>query len=155
MATKHFFKYEKGFVNIDTKNCYLTQTGNWSETEALDEKSNKSKSQNAKKKIKTYSFYVMLLSFSLLLFFNLNNGKSGKMMLPIGIVLLFLSAFFYIRSSSGKQYKIPLSKIIKMEYSFNNLKIYFKNADGKDDFERLDAIDIKGIQILKDLKLIK
>ncbi|NHN25003.1 hypothetical protein FIA58_004860 [Flavobacterium jejuense] len=152
---KHFFKYEKGFVNIDAENLYLTQSGNWSETDSLSEKSKKSKSQNTKKKIKTYSFYAMLLSFSLLLFFNLNNGKNGKMMLPIGIILLFLSAYYYIRAASGSQYKIPFSKITKMEHSFNSLKIHFKNFDDKEDFERLDAIDKKGIQILKDLKLIK
>lgn len=152
---KHFFKYEKGFVNIDTKNLYLTQSGNWSEIDSLSEKSAKSKSQNTKKKIKTYSFYAMLVSFSLLLFFNLNNGKNGKMMLPLGIILLFMSAYFYIRASSGNQYKIPLSKITKMEYTFNTLKIHFKNFDDKEDFERLYAIDKKGIQILKDLKLLK
>ncbi|WP_445457744.1 hypothetical protein [Flavobacterium sp. HNIBRBA15423] len=152
---KHFFKYEKGFININEENLFLTKSGNWSEIELLLEKSSKSKSQNSKKKIRTYSFYAMLLSFSLLLFFNLNNGKSGKMMLPLGIVLLLLSAYNYIRAGSGNQYKIPLSKINKMEYSFNSLKIYFMNLDGKEDFEKIENIEEKGVQILKDLKLIK
>ena len=152
---KHFFNYEKGFVNIDDKNLYLTKSGNWSETDSLLEKPSRSKSQHTKKKIKTYSFYAMLLSFSLLLFFNLNNGRNGKLMLTLGIILLFLSAYYYIRATSVNQYKIPLSKIHKMEYSFNSLKIHFKNFDNKDDFERLDTIDKNGIQILKDLKLIK
>lgn len=152
---KHFFKYEKGFININEENLFLTKSGNWSEIELLLEKSSKSKSQNSKKKIRTYSFYAMLLSFSLLLFFNLNNGKSGKMMLPLGIVLLLLSAYNYMRAGSGNQYKIPLSKINKMEYSFNSLKIYFMNLDGKEDFEKIENIEEKGVQILKDLKLIK
>ena len=152
---RHFFKYEKGFININEENLFLTKSGNWSEVELLLEKSSKSKSQNSKKKIKTYSFYAMLLSFSLLLFFNLNNGKSGKIMLPLGIVLLLLSAYNYIRAGSGNQYKIPLSKINKMEYSFNSLKIYFMNLDGKEDFEKIENIEEKGVQILKDLKLIK
>lgn len=152
---KHFFKYEKGFININEENLFLTKSGNWSEIELLLEKSSKSKSQNSKKKIRTYSFYAMLLSFSLLLFFNLNNGKSGKMMLPLGIVLLLLSAYNYIRAGSGNQYKIPLSKINKMEYSFNSLKIYFMNLDGKEDFEKIENIEEKGVQILKELGLIK
>ena len=152
---KHFFNYEKGFVNIDDKNLYLTPSGNWSETDTLSEKSSKSKSQYTKKKIKTYSFYAMLLSFSLLLFFNLNNGRNGKLMLTLGIILLFLSAFYYIRSSSKSHYKIPLLKINKMEYSSSSLNIYFKNLEDKDDFEKLDTIDKKGVQILKDLNLIK
>jgi len=152
---KHFFKYEKGFININEENLFLTKSGNWSEVDLLLEKSSKSKSQNSKKKIRTYSFYAMLLSFSLLLFFNLNNGKSGKMMLPLGIVLLFLSAYNYIRAGSGNQYKIPLSKINKMEYSFNSLKIYFMNLDGKEDFEKIENIEEKGVHILKELGLIK
>ncbi|WP_130736843.1 hypothetical protein [Flavobacterium sp. J27] len=152
---KYFFKYEKGYVNIDKENFYLTTSGNWSETATILEKSARLKSIYIRKKIKTYSFYAMLLAFSLLLYFNINNGKNGKIMLPVGIVLLLLSSFNYFRAGSGNQYKIPLSKISKMEYSFKNLKIYFKNADNQDDFERLEGIEEKGIQILKDLKLIR
>ncbi|VXC38625.1 conserved hypothetical protein [Flavobacterium sp. 9AF] len=152
---KYYFKYEKGFVNIDENNLYLTKSGNWSEIDNIYEKTNKTKSIHTRKKIRTYSFYVMLLAFSLLLFFNINNGKNGKIMLPLGIMLLFLSAFNYIRVNSGNQYKIPLKKIIKIEYTYNSLKIHFKNAENKVDFERIEKIEDKGISILKDLKLLK
>lgn len=151
---KHFFKYEKGYINIDNNNLYMTKTGNWSETDLLSEKSSRSKSQNAIKKIKTYSFYGMLIAISLLFFFNLSNGKGNKIFLPIGIILFLISGYKYIRAGSGNQYKIPLSKIIKMEYSSKSLKIYFKNKDNKEDFERIENIEAKGIQILKDLNLI-
>lgn len=151
---KDFFKYEKGYINIDDKYLYMTKTGNWSETNTLLEKSAKSKSQSAIKKIKTYSFYGMLVAFSLLLFFNLSNGRGNKIFLPFGIILLLISAYKYIRSGSGVQYKIPLSKINKMEYSYKSLKIHFKNSDDKEDFERIESIEEKGIQILKNLNLI-
>lgn len=152
---KHFFKYEKGYINIDEKYLYMTTTGNWSETTTLLEKSSKNKSQTAIKKVKTYSFYGMLIAISLLLFFNLSNGKGNKVFLPVGIILLLISGYKYIRSGSGSQYKIPLSKISKMEYSHKSLKIHFKNNDNKEDFEQIENIEEKGIQILKDLKLIK
>ncbi len=152
---KHFFKYEKGYINIDEKYLYMTKTGNWSETNSLLEKSAKSKSQATIKKIKTYSFYGMLIAFSLLLFFNLSNGRGNKIFLPVGIILLVVSAYKYIRSGSGSQYKIPLSRINKMDYSYKSLKIHFKNSDDKEDFERIDSIEENGIQILKSLKLIK
>ncbi|MBF05076.1 MAG: hypothetical protein CMP76_17500 [Flavobacterium sp.] len=151
---KDFFKYEKGYINIDATYLYLTQTGNWSETDSLAEKSAKSKSIATRKKIKTYSFYVMLLAFSLLLYFNVTNGKSGKFMLPLGIILLLISSFNYFRAGSGSQYKIPLHKINTMEYSFKSLKIYFKNADNKDDFERIENVEPKGITLLKELKFL-
>ncbi|NJM79749.1 MAG: hypothetical protein HC854_09200 [Flavobacterium sp.] len=151
---KYFFKYEKGYINIDEKYLYMTTTGNWSEITSLNEKSSKTKSQSAVKKIKTYSFYGMMIAFSLLLFFNLSNGKGNKIFLPIGIILMLVSAYKYIRSGAGNQYKIPLSKISKMEYSHKSLKIYFKNIDNNQDFERIETIEEKGIQILKDLKMI-
>ena len=47
---KDFFKYEKGYINIDGTYLYLTQTGNWSEIDSINEKSAKSKSINSQKK---------------------------------------------------------------------------------------------------------
>lgn len=152
---KHFFKYEKGYINIDDHYLFMTKTGNWSETDSLFEKSAKAKSQNAAKKVKTYSFYAMIVAVSLLFFFNMNGGKNNKIMLFGGIVLFVLAAFNYIRSSSGKQYKIPLTKITKMELIKKDINIHFHNLDNKEDFEKIENIEEKGIQILKDLKLIK
>lgn len=151
---KQFFKYEKGFVNINETDLFLTKSGNWSETDTIFEKSSKTKSQNSIKKVKTYSFYAMLVSFSLLLFYNISKTNNSKLMLLLGIGLLIISSYSYIKSGSGSQYKIPLSKIIKMEYTFKSLKIYFKNEEGKEDFERLENIEEKGIMMLKKLGYI-
>lgn len=150
---KQFFKYEKGFININETDLYLTKTGNWSEIDLIEEKSFKSKSQNTIKKVKTYSFYAMLVSFSLLLFINIYRADN-KILLTTAIILLIVSSFNYIKVGSGSQYKIPLSKIDKMDYSFKSLKIYFKNKEGKEDFERLENIEEKGITILKKLGYI-
>ncbi|WP_445722744.1 hypothetical protein [Flavobacterium sp.] len=150
---KQFFKYEKGFININETDLFLTKTGNWSETDSIVEKSFKSKSQNTIKKVKTYSFYAMLVSFSLLLFINIYRADN-KILLTTAIILLIVSSFNYIKVGSGSQYKIPLSKIDKMDYSFKSLKIYFKNKEGKEDFERLENIEEKGITILKKLGYI-
>ncbi|WP_196889864.1 hypothetical protein [Aureivirga sp. CE67] len=38
---KEWFKYELGYVNIDSENIYLTGSGNWSETKNLEEKTRK------------------------------------------------------------------------------------------------------------------
>lgn len=150
---KQFFKYEKGFININETDLFLTKTGNWSEIDSIQEKSFKSKSQNTIKKVKTYSFYAMLVSFSLLLFINIYRADN-KILLITAIILLIVSSFNYIKVGSGSQYKIPLSKIDKMDYSFKSLKIYFKNKEGKEDFERLENIEEKGITILKKLGYI-
>ncbi|CAM4183197.1 MULTISPECIES: hypothetical protein [Flavobacterium] len=150
---KQFFKYEKGFININETDLFLTKTGNWSEIDLIEEKSFKSKSQNTIKKVKTYSFYAMLVSFSLLLFINIYRADN-KILLTTAIILLIVSSFNYIKVGSGSQYKIPLSKIDKMDYSFKSLKIYFKNKEGKEDFERLENIEEKGITILKKLGYI-
>ena len=36
---KHWFKYEFGYVNIDSEYLYFTNTGNWSEVQEIKEKS--------------------------------------------------------------------------------------------------------------------
>lgn len=36
---KTFYRYEFGFINLDSNNLYLTSSGNWSEAKKLEEKS--------------------------------------------------------------------------------------------------------------------
>ena len=74
---REYFKYKKGFVNIDDENLYLTNSGNWQEARNLQEKSSKTIRANRNKKNKfTLYFYILLGIGVLLLFYQLSNGKS-------------------------------------------------------------------------------
>lgn len=152
---KYFFKYEFGYINIDDENLYMTNSGNWSETKDLLEKSSKSIKKNTIRKTKVYGFYFLIICIGLLVLLNFLKNVDTKFNISIGLVLFLLAAYNFMKSEQGSKYKIPLSKIDKMEYSYSNLKIHFKNLDNKEDFERIENIEDKGIKILKELGLIK
>jgi hypothetical protein len=151
---KHFFKYEYGYINIDHENLFMTNSGNWSETKDLKEKSHQSNSENIFRKSKVFGYYLFLglIILFFVYMFSFVNITYGFI---IGIAILFYAGYNFMKSEQGNRYKIPLNKICKMEYSHKSLKIYFKNLENKEDFERIENLESKGIKVLNDLGLIK
>ena len=58
---KEYFKYANGYVNINDENLFLTNSGNWSETHDLLEKSPKSIRKNDLKSVKIYAYYFVII----------------------------------------------------------------------------------------------
>lgn len=144
---KEYFKYANGYININDENLFLTNSGNWSETHDLMEKSPKSIRKN---KFKGFKIYIYLFVVACLIILVLSKSKSGSV--PVGIILLGLAAFTYMKRETGKQYKIPISKIQNIEFSENQTKIIFLNQANAEDFEILNKVDNKGIEILNVIK---
>ncbi len=86
---KEYFKYSNGFVNINDENLFLTNSGNWSETIDLLEKSPKSIRQNTLKELKIYSFLFIVVCIGLILFARVKNG-----FFPFGFIGIGVAAFF-------------------------------------------------------------
>lgn len=148
---KEYFKYANGFVNINDDNLFLTNSGNWSETHELLEKSPKSIRQN---NFKGFKIYIYLFVIACLILLILSKSKSGS--IPFGIVLLGLGAFAYLKRETGKRYKIPIEKINEIVIIDNTAKIIFNNANDSVDFEEITKIEAKGLVVLEDLnRLIK
>lgn len=148
---KEFFKYANGFVNINDENLFLTNSGNWSETHKLLEKSSKSIRQN---NFKGFRIYIFLFAVACLIVLILSKSKSGS--IPFGIILLGLGAFAYMKRETGKQYKIPISKIIRVTIIENSAKIIFFNKNNNEDFEEINGLEAKGLGVLEELNnLIK
>jgi hypothetical protein len=148
---KEYFKYANGFVNINDENLFLTNSGNWSETHELFEKSSKSIRQN---NFKGFRIYIFLFSVACLIVLILSKSKSGS--IPFGIILLGLGAFAYMKRETGKQYKIPISKIIRVTIIENSAKIIFFNENNNEDFEEINGLEAKGLGVLEELNnLIK
>lgn len=145
---KEYFKYAKGFVNINDENLFLTNSGNWSETHELLEKSSKSIRQN---NFKGFRIYIFLFAVACLIVLILSKSKSGS--IPFGIILLGLGAFAYMKRETGKRYKIPISKIISVTIIENSAKIIFLNENNNEDFEEIYGIDAKGLGVLEELNL--
>lgn len=144
---KEYFKYANGFVNINDENLFLTNSGNWSETHELLEKSAKSIKQN---NFKGFKIYIFLFAVVCLVVLILSKSKRGS--IPFGIILLGLGAFAYMKRETGKQFKIPISKIIDIKIIENAAKIIFLNENNTEDFEEIKVVETKGFPILEDLK---
>jgi methionyl-tRNA synthetase len=78
---KTWFKYEYGYVNLDSDTLYLTNSGNWSETTTLSEKTKEITQKNDTKNYKYVSFLVSIIAFFCVLFFN--TILSGKVSLTL------------------------------------------------------------------------
>lgn len=149
---KEYFKYDNGFVNINDENLFLTNSGNWSETHDLLEKSPKSIRLNNFKSYKVYLFYLIVIVMVGFLINNIFKDIQNKSF-PFGVIVLALSAFAYLRSETGKRYKIPLSKIQSITIIDKEAKIVFLNTNGVEDFEIIHKITDKGLSILNSLNL--
>lgn len=146
---KEYFKYANGFVNLNNENLFLTNSGNWSETLNLLEKSPKSIRKN---NFKSYKIYIYLFIVACLIVLVLTKAKSGS--IPFGLILLGLGTYSYLKRETGKQYKIPISKIKSIIINENEVTISFYNSSGIEDFEILAKVDNKGLDILSHLKPI-
>ena len=146
---KDWFKYQNGYVNIDDENLYLTNTGNWTVISSCQEKSKSSISKNNRRKWWIGSFLYGAIVLSILIFI----GGLIEGHFPIGLLLLCsLGCYFlykYMQKDLGTKYKIPLSKIGKIEFEGEATKIVFRNAIGTQDEEILMNVEGKGIEILK------
>jgi len=121
---KEYFKYKKGFVNIDDENLYLTNSGNWQEARNLQEKSSKTIRANRIKKNKfTLYFYILLGLGVLSLFYQISNEKSVR--IPIVICGLGFAVYRYMIRETGNAYKIPLHKIDSIALVETNVTIHF------------------------------
>ncbi len=145
---KEYFKYANGFVNINDENLFLTNSGNWSETKELLEKSSKSIKKNNYKSLKIYIFLFIIFCLVALI---LSKSKSGS--IPFSIILLGLGVFAYMKREIGNRYKIPISKIRSISIVDNSVKIVFFNENKTEDWEEINAIEAKGFAVLENLKL--
>lgn len=143
---KEYFKYANGYVNINDENLCLTNSGNWSETHDLLEKSPKSIRKNDLKSLKIYSLPFIIVCIGLLMYSKLDN-----IFIPFAFSGSCFGAYLYLIRETGKCYKIPISKIISFDVSNDKVKILFRNANGIDDFEEIFKVEPRGLAIFEEL----
>lgn len=145
---KEYFKYKKGFVNIDDENLYLTNSGNWQEARNLQEKSSKTIRANKIKKNKFKLYFYILLGLGILsLFYQLSNGKSVR--IPIVFCGLGFAVYRYMIRETGNVYKIPLQKIDSISLIETNVTIHFLDENSEETTEFISEVDSKGISLLQ------
>ena len=149
---KEWFKYEFGYVNIDSENLYLTNTGNWSETKDLTEKTKQVANKNDNKSSSTLGFLIIILGLlGFLIFKSLVNGKVG-----FTLILITLGGGYklyeYLKTEIGAKFKIPLTKITEIKKKKKSIEIIFINGEGNKDIYNLHRVDEKGMNLMSSLK---
>lgn len=147
---KDFFKYKFGYININDENIFLTSSGNWSETHGLKEID--AHKQNKIKKMGIYSF--LFVAVVALLFLVLNGMVKGRISLLLIVLVPFglYSAYKYLSTELGLQFRIPLSKISDIEIDVSNVDLLFFNSKGNPNHYLVKGIDAKGLEIMTKLK---
>lgn len=146
---KEYFKYNKGFINIDNENLYLTNSGNWQEARNLEEKSFKTiKANNFRKNKISLYFYILLGIGVLAVLFQFSKGKSVR--LPLVFSGLGFAAYRYLIRETGNRYKIPLFKINSISNDNDLVTIHFLDEQGIETSEVISGLDAKGIILLEE-----
>ena len=150
---KEFFKYSNGYININDENLFMTNSGNWSETIGLQEKSPKSKKMNSYKNIKFCIFFLIICGIFLL---SVSFEGRAKNALPVVLIVLMISVYKYFSNETGNKYKIPLNKLKDIQIDGKEVKFVFLNLKNVEDFEIIHGVEEKGILLLSEFhKTIK
>lgn len=145
---KEWFKYEYGYVNIDSENLYLTHTGNWSEIPSLTEKAKKTSIMRSYM-IKAY-MAIALIGLGLFAIVRISDSAGPTLLIPLAAGGYFL--YEYLKRETGYKFFIPLKKILRIEYSDKNVTITFKNKEDREESILLDKVEEKGILLLKKIE---
>jgi len=145
---KEYFKYANGYVNIKDEFFFLTNSGNWSEILELKEKSSKSNFKTNKIYL-NYFFVIVLITVGI--YDVLKDFKNKSF--PFGIVLIGLGVLAFLKRQKGNRFKIPFSKIIKINLSGSTISITFFNKNGFEDLVEIVNIESKGYRFLEQIKL--
>ena len=162
---KQYFKYGTGYVNIDSENLYLTNSGNWQEALELKEKSPKTKRQNNSRIAGNNLFlFIVFGGLTLGAFYMLNKASDfnildfstvGATVKRLGLLAAIGFVIYkYFAPELGKRYRIPMSKIESVEYWERGVRINFRNEANEPDRENIDDVETKGFDILQKLNLL-
>ena len=152
---KEWFKYEFGYVNIDSENLFLTNSGNWSETKNLTEKTKKVSDKNDNKSSSIIGFIIIV--FCVFAFMIYKSFISGK----IGLTLIFITIgggykfYQYLKTEIGAKFRIPLEKITEINVLEKSVEIKFFDGEGLKVNYILNNIDEKGKNIMNTVKNIE
>lgn len=148
---KEWFKYEFGYVNIDSENLYLTNTGNWSETKTLTEKTKKVAKQNDNQSSLMIGFIVITLF--ILAYLNFKSILSGRVALTLIVITILGSykLYEYLKTEIGAKFKIPREKISEIRVNNRSIEIFFSNGEGNNDSYKLHRVEDKGISVMNSL----
>lgn len=148
---RRWFKHEYGFVNIDDKNLYLTNSGNWSDTLKLTEKTPQTIKKSKRKALRINSYLaVCFMAFAILFALVFSKGSQNTSflwLLPIGAYFLY----DYLKPEVGPTFLIPIVKIEVIEMEDTSATIHFLTLANTKDQIHLTKINKEGLAMLEQL----
>lgn len=151
---KHFFKYAYGYINIDAENLYMTNSGNFQEARETEEKSSANQAQNNHRVNRMKGFVYGFLAIIAFFIVDAVENKTFAIGGFVAAGLLAYKLFDYFKPEFGSRYRIPLSKIERIERYNKGIKIFFLNANNESDFEIIEKVEDKGFTVLEKLNLL-
>ncbi len=125
------FPYTFGYINLDSENLYLSNTGNISELKALRRRG---------EELPFTSKWRKIIIFALFLAGPLSLARvvpqisyENFLRIAFWAVLLYIFiAVWFIRRELGPRYFIPLKEIIRLEEKSKGLIIHFRNKHNQE-----------------------
>ncbi|WP_196893903.1 hypothetical protein [Aureivirga marina] len=157
---KEWFKFKNCYINIDREKISFTSTGNWQETENLEEYTSKTKGKNLNALFSvmfilfvdiTAMINVQNFEYSYNYFETLFDSPKFLILMTINVLLLV----YYFLPKKVKQNIFSKNLIGKQVFLNSILKIEIKKSDvniiTKDEEIYLKDVSKKGIEIFRKL----
>lgn len=143
---KTWFQYEYGYVNLDDKNIYFTNTGNWSDTIDLPEFTPKTNKKTNSTVI--LGLFALAAVFIYLFMLNILSNQFS-----IGLLaLLGFGGYFtynYMKTEIGANFKLPYQKLIELERNGDNIDLSFLNIHNEKEVYVIRGVSKENEELLK------
>lgn len=143
-----WFKHQYGYVNVDDDNFYLTNSGNWTEALKLEEKNPDSAFKKSFRPLRIIIYFICCIAlFSWFLMYTFSMGEISLLL----IAALAGGSYFlwqYLRAEMSTAFKIPTSKITRVEIAGKTAVIQFNNEKNMPDQVILKKVSKRGLEIL-------
>lgn len=146
---QQWFKYNKGYVNVNEHGIYLTSTGNWSETARLTEKTPESHRRESIRRFRIYAFFFLAAAGVITMFVRKLWAYPLTYVALPALPFAAYKLYHYLKGDLGIRFMIPRSKVTRVEKVGKNLRIQFINGTGAPDTITLPGAAEKGWDILE------
>lgn len=150
---KMYFRYDRGYVNVDEENIYLNNTGNWADAKKAGEKSRRTNRKNRWRIFRVRMLIYLLYLLAVLAFMRALDSQVGSLTGLLMILALAVKVYRSFVSETGKRIKIPIRKIQYIEEQEGTFVICFRDADGELETEAVSGAEPHGQHALENLGL--
>lgn len=136
---------------MDDKFVYFTNTGNWTETAKLTEKTQRSHGRDIRRYFK-HVIYLVVISVlaAAFLIYNIFFGVYN-LVIFIGLPVLIYYLYQYLKNELGPAFAIPHSKLIAVEQHGKSTIIIYIDGEGDEVNDKLVKLEDEGRKALNNI----